>query len=61
MDFFTKKDLISILENVEDDSKVALYSESKDVLFFDLELGVKMVDGEEVLYISSDELDVLLK
>ena len=55
MDFFTKKDLFSVLENVDDDSRVAILSNG--LLFFDLEYGIKFVDGEEVLYIQSDDLD----
>jgi hypothetical protein len=60
MDFYTKRELIGTLEMVDEDTKVALYSHSCDVLFFDFEIGITVVDGEEVLYISSEELDSLL-
>lgn len=63
--YFTKKDLISVLENIDDECRIGLRCGtplSGNVLCFDLEVGITTdSDGEEVLYVSSDGLDEIIR
>ena len=62
--YFTKKDLISVLENIDDDCRIGIRCctpLSGNVLCFDLEVGITTDSaGEEVLYVSSDGLDEII-
>ena len=48
-DCFTKKDLFSVLENIDDDSPIAV--RVGDRLVYDVSFGFSVVDGVEVLVI----------
>ena len=49
MDVFTKKDLFEILENIDDDSPIAVKLDGD--LIYDISFGFTVVDGKEVLFI----------
>ena len=64
MEYFTKSDLISVLENMDDECRVCVRAWTPvggDCLFFDLTVGVTMVDDVEVVYIGSDDLDLSVR
>ena len=62
MDVFTKKDLLNILENIDDDTPIGV--KVNEFMAFDLEFGIADTTGDsdydEILYVSSDLLDDLM-